>query len=177
MDNDAQSSFPRDPFALGVLTALVYAAGFATVAAWFALLVLEQPGKGSVPRTACSICGTVEAVRELEPAPAQQLEGSQAEGAVILLAALGGAASPAMPAARKVYETAVLHDDGYVRVLRDNRAPAWQRGDRVKVVMGRVAPADAAAAPGVSRTLSAAAPDAAPAGRTPSPIPPVARVP
>lgn len=174
MDNDAQESFPRDPFALGVLTAVVYAAGFATVAAWFALLVLDPPGRGPSPRAACSICGTVEAVRELEPAPALQLEGSQAEGAVILLAALGGATAPAMPAARKVYETAVLHDDGFVRVLRDSRAPGWQRGDRVKVIMGRVAPVDAAAA---IPARSAGAPDGAPAGRTPSPIPPVARVP
>ncbi len=169
MDNDAHESFPRDPFALGALTALVYAAGFATVAAWFALMLLDQPGGGraAAPRTACGVCGVVEAVRELEPATVLQLEGSQAEGAVVLLAALGGASMPPAEArARRVYETAVLHDDGTMRVLRDSRAPAWRRGDRVKVIMGRVTPDEAAGAAGAEQ-----------AGRTPSPVPPIARVP
>lgn len=167
MNHDAHESLPRDPFALGVLTALVYAAGFATVAAWFALVVLEPPGRAAAPPAPCGVCGVVEAVREVEPGAMLQLEGSQAEGAVILLAALGGAATPPDSArARRFYETAVLHDDGTVRVLREDRAPSWQRGDRVKVIMGRITPNPASDAE-VS----------APAGRTPSPVPPVARVP
>ena len=167
MDQDAPQSFPRDPFALGLLTFVVYAAGFATVAAWFALLVLDQPGRAPSPRSTCGVCGGVEAVREVDPGPAPQLEGSQVEGAVILIAALGGAAQPsASAAARRIFETAVLHDDGHVRVLRDDRAPAWQRGDRVKVIMGRVTPDSGADAVG-----------AAPEERTPSPVLPVARAP
>lgn len=178
MDKDANDSFPRTPVALGVLTAIVYVAGFATVAAWFALLVLDHPGGATAPSrdvrltpsvaAPCGICGVVQAVREVEPAAGLQLEGSRAEGTAFLLAALGNA--PAVDRrTRKVYETAVLQDDGFLRVLRDTRAPEWQRGDRVKVIMGRVEPDNA--------TPSADAPDAAPAGRTPSPVPPVARVP
>src|SRR5579885_2542836 len=37
MDTLPQDSAPATPVALGVLTAVVYVAGFATVAAWFAL--------------------------------------------------------------------------------------------------------------------------------------------
>jgi hypothetical protein len=40
----------------------------------------------------------------------------------------------------RFYETAVLHDDGTVRVVRETSAPHWKRGDRVKVVRGRIEP-------------------------------------
>jgi hypothetical protein len=156
---------PRAPedstHALGIVTAIVVVAGFAMVAAWFALLLLDDRRNVPLeraPRSSCSICGVVERVSEIEPAPMQALEGSRAEGAVILLAALGGAHAPGGPQAR-IYETSVLYDDGSVRVLRDASAPHWMRGDRVKVIKGRVVPA------------------AAPAERTPSPVPPVARAP
>ncbi len=88
----------------------------------------------------CSICGVVERVSEIQPLPLQALEGSRAEGAVILLAALGGAAAPGGKQAA-IYETSVLHDDGSVRVLRNfGVPPQWTLGDRVKVVKGRVEP-------------------------------------
>jgi hypothetical protein len=67
-----------------------------------------------------------------------QMSGDKGEGIVALIAALGGAAGNAAPA--KVYETAVLHDDGSVRVLRDSSEPQWKRGDRVRVIKGRVEP-------------------------------------
>lgn len=128
---------------LGIITAIVIIAGFAMVVAWFALL-LDDRRNSPVERTTaaagpCKICGVVERVREIEPAPMQALEGSRAEGAVILLAALGGAPAPG-GAQAKLYETSVLHDDGSMRVLRGTSAPHWLRGDRVKVVMGRVEP-------------------------------------
>ena len=82
----------------------------------------------------------VERVSEVAPAPGQALEGSRAEGAVTLLAALGGAARPGSRVAT-IYETSVLHDDGSVRVLRDSSAPPWNSGDRVRVIKGRVEPA------------------------------------
>jgi hypothetical protein len=121
------------PFAVLVL-------GFALVAAWFALLVLEDRPVEHVaraPGSSCGICGVVERVAEVDPAPRQPLEGSRAEGTVILLAALGGATSSARRPAR-IYETSVVHDDGTVRVLQDWGAPHWKAGDRVKVIKGRV---------------------------------------
>ena len=125
----------------------VLVAGFAIVATWFALLVMEdvrenprtEPPARS-PVSACTVCGVVERVAEVDPAPRQPLEGSRAEGAVILLAALGGAPASGSRQAR-IYETSVVHDDGTVRVLQDWGAPQWKAGDRVRVIKGRVEPA------------------------------------
>lgn len=170
MDTREHEPYPRMPefpaFALGIVTAIVYVAGFAMVAAWFALLLIEQPRPATAPRAdaACGACGVVEAVRELEPAPELQLRGTREEGAVLLLAALGGVPGPRARQA-KIYETTVRHDDGSLRVLREASAPHWQRGDRVRVIKGRVAPAAISAA---------AVPGALPAERTPTPAPPAA---
>jgi hypothetical protein len=145
MDTRENPSFPRTPesssYALGVLTAIVYAAGFAMVAAWFALLVLDQARPSAAPRSVsfCGICGVVEAVREIAPATGPQLQGTRDEGAVLLVAALGGAPMGGAHSAT-LYETSVLHDDGSVRVLRDTSVPHWKRGDRVRVIKGRVEP-------------------------------------
>ena len=43
MDAREDKPFPPTPVALGVLTAIVYVAGFAMVAAWVALVLLDQP--------------------------------------------------------------------------------------------------------------------------------------
>src|SRR5689334_64878 len=104
MDIHDREFFPRaheeeSARALAIITAIVIMAGFARVVAWFALLLLDDHRNAPVERTTasaapCRICGVVERVRELEPAPLQALEGSRAEGAVILLAALGGAPAP-----------------------------------------------------------------------------------
>lgn len=135
---------PRTPpsisFALGVITAIVYIAGFAMVAAWFALLVIGQPGTAQTPRalSSCSVCGVVERVGEFERA-SLKITGEQSEGFVVLLAALAGTLERGT-APGKFYETAVLHDDGSVRIVRDHSAPQWKRGDRVKVIKGRIEP-------------------------------------
>ena len=128
------------PFAVLVL-------GFAMWAAWFALLVMADVRMdprtepfARAPASSCNVCGVVERVAEVDPAPRQSLEGSRAEGAVILLAALGGATASGMRPAR-IYETSVVHDDGTVRVLQDWGAPQWKAGDRVRVIKGRVEPA------------------------------------
>jgi hypothetical protein len=149
MEFHEQDSFPhaRDSSsrALSIVTAIVIVAGFAMVAAWFALLLLEErrPAQGAGPEiSSCRICGVVERVSEVEPAPRQALEGSSAEGAVILLAALAGARA-STPA--RIYETSVMHDDGTVRVLQEWGAPLWKAGDRVRVIKGRVEPAAAQA--------------------------------
>jgi hypothetical protein len=129
----------QSPVALVVLTAIVMVAGFAMVIAWFALVILGQPAPSSsnskVP--ICNVCGVVERVGEFERA-SLQLIGEQNEGFVVLLAKLGGVR--AEPAPMRLYETAVLHDDGSVRVVRDWSAPQWKQGDRVRVVRGRVEP-------------------------------------
>jgi len=67
------------------------------------------------------------------------LHGGRLSLGIALIAALGRA-TPLDPAQRRLYETTVVHDDGVVRVLRDSRSPTWQPGDRVRVLMGRVAP-------------------------------------
>lgn len=141
METHMQDASPQTPLALGLLTFFVYVAGFATVAAWFALVVIEHPSGPPAVRIAppCGACGVVESVRELPPPAAESLEGSKAEGTIALIAALGRA-TPLDPAQRRLYETTVVHDDGVVRVLRDSRSPTWQPGDRVRVLMGRVAP-------------------------------------
>ena len=130
---------PQSPVALVVLTAIVMVAGFAMVIAWFALVILGQPTPSSSSSKApiCNICGVVERVGELERA-SLQLIGEQNEGFVVLLAKLGGVHVERAP--MRVYETAVLHDDGSVRVVRDWSAPQWKQGDRVRVVGGRVEP-------------------------------------
>jgi len=153
MDIREHDSFPRmqedSSYALGIVTAIVVLAGFAMVAAWFALLVLDEGRSVQSPRaeadSSCNICGVVERMREVEPAPAQALEGSRAEGAIVLFAALSGATAPGARPAR-IYETSVMHDDGSMRVLRETSAPQWKIGDRVKVVKGRVEPAAVATA-------------------------------
>ena len=143
MDAARKNPTPEQaPVALIVLTAIVYVAGFAMVIAWFALVVLGAPGPagGAGPSSGsstCRICGVVEGVAEFERS-SLQLNGEQNEGIVVLLARLGGLKS--LPVDGRVYETAVLHDDGSVRVVRDTSAPQWKRGDRVRVVRGRVEP-------------------------------------
>jgi hypothetical protein len=128
------------PVGLVILTAIVVVSGFAMVIAWFALVLLGQPAPSAAPRSSaptCGVCGVVERVGEFERA-GFQLIGEQNEGFVVLLAKLGGVNSE--PAPMRLYETAVLHDDGSVRVVRDWSAPQWKQGDRVKVTRGRVEP-------------------------------------
>jgi len=172
MDRSEQHAFPHKPaasYALGIVTAIATAAGFAMVAAWFALLVLDD--RRTAPRepgaqSRCNICGVVDRVGEVAPAPSQAFEGSSAEGTVKLIAALGGAPAAGRRPAR-IYETSVLQDDGSVRVLRDAGVPQWKPGDRVRVMRGRVEPGEFGA--GVRQASAADAPAAAPAERTPIP--------
>jgi hypothetical protein len=163
MDASDNRSLPRTPeassLALTVLTAIVYIIGLATVSAWFALLVLGQPAQAPAQRgiATCSICGVVERVGEFERA-SLKITGEQSEGFVVLLAALGGSLKNAAVPGR-IYETFVLHDDGTVRIVRDSSAPQWKRGDRVRVVKGRIEnAADVQAVSQTERTLTPALP-------------------
>lgn len=163
MDASDNRSLPRtaesSSLALTVLTAIVYIIGFATVSAWFALLVLGQPAQPTAQRgvATCNVCGVVERVGEFERA-SLKITGEQAEGFVVLLAALSGSLKNAAAPGR-VYETFVLHDDGSVRIVRDSSAPRWKRGDRVKVVKGRIeSAAEVQAVSQTGRTLNPALP-------------------
>jgi hypothetical protein len=142
MDAARKESPPEQaPVGLIILTAIVYVAGFAMVIAWFALVLLGQPSLSTSPRSSapavCNVCGVVERVGEFERGGIQ-LVGERNEGFVVLLAKLGGVSGE--PAPMRFYETAVLHDDGTVRVVRETSAPHWKQGDRVKVVRGRIEP-------------------------------------
>lgn len=140
---DAARNIPtpeQAPVSLIVLTAIVYVAGFAMVIAWFALVVLGPPAPGAAGAAdpaVCRVCGVVEGVAEFELASFQP-SGEQNESIVMVLAQLGGLKGDAAPG--RFYETAVLQDDGSVRVVRDSSAPRWKRGDRVRVVRGRIEP-------------------------------------
>lgn len=147
MDARENQSFPRTPVALTVLTAIVYVAAFAMIAAWLALVVLEQPRASTMAQplpSPCHACGVVERVGESRGS-SPELSGDAGEGVVVMLAALVGRLD-GVDAPLRVYETTVRHDDGSVRIVRDTRAPRWRRGDRVRVIAGRVEPDPEAAA-------------------------------
>jgi hypothetical protein len=136
-------SSSRVPIALAALMGLVFIAALAAIVGWLAI-ALRQPVPpagllASAPE--CRICGVVEEVRELErsAAASQALNGDQSESIVVLIAALGGGAARRI-ALPRTFETAVRFEDGSLRVLRDGRAPQWKRGDRVRVLRGRVEP-------------------------------------
>jgi hypothetical protein len=147
MGSSGDSFGDRIPIALAALIALVFVAGLAAVAGWLALVLkapLDRPSllaPAFLSAPACRICGVVEQVRELErPAAPQPLNGDQSESIVVLIAALGGGPGRLI-ALPRTYETEVRLEDGSVRLLRDARTPLWKRGDRVKVMRGRVEPA------------------------------------
>jgi hypothetical protein len=132
----------RVPIALAALIALVFVAALAAIAGWLAIALRQPPPPGPLASSPeCRICGVVEEVRELERSTAapQALNGDQSESIVVLIAALGGGAARRI-ALPRTFETAVRFEDGSLRVLRDGRAPQWKRGDRVRVLRGRVEP-------------------------------------
>lgn len=162
MDHVKDTHPPAPGFGLhisiGILIAVVCIAGIAAGVGWMALAI-DKPSLGPGGLRAgllpvCNICGVVEQVRLVEtrrPAGAPpstegllgktaglQLNGDRGEGVVMLLAALGGSVLRGGGEAPPLYETAVLLDDGSVRVLREYGTPPWKQGDRVKVMRGRI---------------------------------------
>jgi len=110
-------------------------------------------------RNWCSNCGNVESVREIK----QRAQGSglgAAGGAVIggllgnqvgggsgrTIATAAGAIGGAVVGnqvegnmkATTSYEIRVRLDDGTLRTFRQNNAPAWRSGDRVRIVKGKL---------------------------------------
>lgn len=143
---------------LGILMAVVCIAGIAAAVGWMALAIdkpnLSSHGLRAGLLPVCNICGVVEQVRVVETrrptgAPPStegllgrtaglQLNGDRGEGVVMLLAALGGTVMRGGGEQPPLYETAVLLDDGSVRVMREYGTPPWKQGDRVKVMRGRI---------------------------------------
>jgi len=92
---------------------------------------------------ACNSCGVVEDVREV-PRVASKHVGSTVTGGgvasvAVFLGVLGGNRMASDPHA--MYEISVRLQDGSVRVLQSSTSPTWNRGDRVKIVMGQIRPA------------------------------------
>ena len=88
----------------------------------------------------CKVCGIVEQVREIKPAPRHDIStvaGGGTEGFAVLLGALSGRMTTH---AATIYEVAVRLQDGSLRVLQSGAPQQWKPGDHVKVVMGRVEP-------------------------------------
>lgn len=152
-----KDSHPHTPIAIGILIAIVCIAGIAAAVGWIALAIDKPRLSPSSLRAGllpvCNICGVVEQVRVVEATRPKgsppstegllgktaglQLNGDRGEGVVMLLAALGGSVMRAGDRP-SLYETAVLLDDGSVRLMREYGTPPWKQGDRVKVMRGRI---------------------------------------
>jgi hypothetical protein len=137
----------RDDAQLWV-TLLAVSLAVALCLAWMAPVVEwvapnPNPGMGASTagaKSPCGNCGVIEEVRELRAAASRQEGTPQAGGragvVMIILGALGGKfrIDPA-----KIYEVEVRMQDGSVRTFQSTTAPARKRGDRVRVVGGRIA--------------------------------------
>ncbi|WP_367848863.1 glycine zipper 2TM domain-containing protein [Rhodoferax sp. WC2427] len=105
----------------------------------------------------CSNCGVVESTREITTAApgsgvgavggavvggvlGHQVGGGRGRDVATVLGALGGAFAgnhiEGQVKASHSYEIVVRLDDGSTRTLHQSAQPAWQAGDRVKVVNG-----------------------------------------
>jgi|SRR3954454_15241186 hypothetical protein len=92
---------------------------------------------------ACNSCGVVEDMREVPHLASKHVGSTVTGGGVasvaVFLRVLGGHGMASDPHA--LYEISVRLQDGSVRVLQSSAPPAWKRGDRVRIVMGRIQPA------------------------------------
>ena len=126
---------------LAALIAAAFVAGFPPIAdAVTESMQRSQFSAAARAGPVCKVCGIVEQVREIRPAPRHDIStvtGGGTEGIAVLLGALSGRFTTH---AATVYEVAVRLQDGSLRVLQSGTPPLWKPGDHVKVVMGRVEP-------------------------------------
>jgi outer membrane lipoprotein SlyB len=108
---------------------------------------------------ACRDCGVIESVREIKTQGegsglgavaggvlggvlGHQVGGGRGKDVATVLGAVGGAVAGHQVEKNvrtgSKYEVAVRFDDGSSQVFRQDQAPAWRSGDRVKVVNGVV---------------------------------------
>lgn len=121
-----------------LLAALLVAAGVAWIPPIVGAAIQSFLPPKAVPALACRVCGTVEAVREVNlGAAAYGVSTVSGEGFAMLIGLMAGKLDANDV---KVYEIEVLLQDGSVRVIREATRPAWKPGDAVRIVMGRIEP-------------------------------------
>lgn len=162
--------FPRQACAAAGLQAA--AVRFAGVLFLGGLLVVSGPRHGTAANETCDSCATVYSVREVDrerslPPTTAIPEGASSPGEfpgglsggspVGWVAAsryqpgqgwqktyVGAVGSPEMMEAitEKTYEVIVKLDNGKYRLFQEDQPRGWRIGDRVRVVMGKLVPAD-----------------------------------
>jgi predicted nucleic acid-binding Zn-ribbon protein len=124
----------------------------------------------SQTKSGCPNCGVVRSIREVDrERPAQVASAAPAEQAVgdfpgslggsypvawmasarygggegLSKGYVGAVGSPEMRQSltEKSYEVVVKLDNGSYQLIREDELPDWQAGDRVKIVMGKIVPA------------------------------------
>lgn len=112
---------PRHPLAWAIIAgvALFSAVAVGAIKGWL-------PGDSKIGMQACAECAVVESVRTVEtpmapPAPELASTGMPAD---------------AVAQVAYSYETTVRYADGSTSVFSQAQPPAWQAGDKVKVVDG-----------------------------------------
>lgn len=137
-----------------------------------ALALVAGVASGADPAPTCPECGTVRSIREVdrEMAPPRTsadppgyvspgdfpggLGGNLSSGWVatarykpgdgLSRGYVGAVGSPELQEnlTERSYEIIVKLDNGRFQLVREDRPPAWQVGDRVKIVMGRLVAAE-----------------------------------
>ena len=134
------------------IAAAVLGAGIVAVQEWRPLAGIQEKapqseaGRGSLSASACRRCGVIESVRGTErpgaPGPGVTLRGvgdDLMSVLVVTMAALTGTRFP-HGVAPAIQEITVRFDDGSSDVMKIAGEPKWERGDRVRVIQGRIHP-------------------------------------
>jgi hypothetical protein len=149
----------HDDPALGILIVTIAAVlfGLAIVALqeWTPLLrglesaIPTARGPESTPASGvCLRCGVIESVRSMDKAELRRASGVTVRGSgdelmlvlsVVAAALVGNRLRPEARAAT-LHEVTVRFEDGSSRVVESAGASRWERGDRVKVIHGRIHP-------------------------------------
>jgi hypothetical protein len=107
------------------------------------------PGSPPVPRATCVDCGTVTSIRGITREEAPPTSDDTKPSGLVASIPLGGG-KPKVGSSTKVgreaparvttWEAVVRLDDGRFRVLMLEQQPAVQKGDRVRIVEGKLLP-------------------------------------
>lgn len=120
----------------------------ATIPAFAQTPPLPQPP--SKAAATCPDCGVVNSVRSITKAPRQDPNADDKPSGLVATIPLGGGGKPQVGSSTKygreadvgttTWEVIVRMDDGRFRVLTLGEQPDVQKGDKVKVVEGRIVP-------------------------------------
>lgn len=118
-----------------------------------------QVATNAPAKARCVDCGVIESVREIDTKGAgtgigavggavaggllgHQVGGGRGQDIATVVGAVGGAVAGHEVEKRvkstKSYEITVRFEDGSSRVLREESAPSWRAGDRVRVINGMI---------------------------------------